>query len=137
MLLTCISEKGENCFAYLFTTRKIFEIVWREGLWYELVRNNVNDKILTVMRTMDHNVECCVMLEQHMSDAFMCNMGVTQGENLSPLLFAFYVNDIQEQLIGHNCSYFNFNNDLVNAFLELLMLMYEDDTIICVIVNQT
>ena len=65
-----------------------------------------------------------------MSDAFMCNMGVKQGKKLSPLLFPFLFNDIQEQLIEHNCSYLNFNDDLVNAYLKLLVLMYADDTIL-------
>ena len=29
---------------------------------------------------------------------FECNIGVRQGENLSPLLFALYLNDLQEFL---------------------------------------
>ena len=71
----------------------------REGLWYKLVKNNDNGKIFKAMRSMYHNVKCCVIVEQHMSDPVMCNIGVRQAENLSPLLLAFYVNDIQEQFI--------------------------------------
>ena len=84
VLLICSSGKKEKCFTYLLT--KIpFDMVWRD-LWYILVGNNVNGKIINVMRNMYHNVNSCVMVKQHMSDAFMCNMGVTQGENLSQLL---------------------------------------------------
>ncbi len=57
-------------------------------------------------------------------------MGVRQGENLSPLLFAFYVNDLQETLIEYNCNDLDFNDDLVNTYLRLLVIMYTDDTVI-------
>ncbi len=67
------------------------------------------------------------MVNQEISDTFMCNMGVRQGENLSPLLFAFYVNDLQEKLIEQNCNYLDFDNDLLNTYLSLLALMYADD----------
>ncbi len=84
-------------------------MVWREDLWFKLVKNNVQGKILNVIRNMYLNVKACVMTEQQMSETFSCNMGVRQGENLSPLLFAFYVNDLQETLIEYNC-----NNDITN-----------------------
>ena len=57
-------------------------------------------------------------------------MDVRQRANLSPLLFAIYVNDLQEKLIEHNCNYLNFNDDLVNTYLRLLVVMYADDTVI-------
>ena len=105
-------------------------MVWREGLWFKLVKNNVNGKILNVIRSMYSNVKSCVMVDQQFSETVTCNLGVRQGENLSPLLFAFYVNDLQEKCIECNCNYLNFNDDLVNAYLRLLVLMYADDTVI-------
>ncbi len=75
-------------------------------------------------------IKSCVMVDQNVSDTFSCNMGVRQGENLSPLLFAFYVSGLQDQLLEHNCNYLNFNDELVNAHLKLLVLMYADDMII-------
>ena len=30
------------------------------------------------------------------SDYFMCNIGVRQGDNLSPVLFALFINDFTE-----------------------------------------
>ncbi len=109
---------------------KAFDMVWREGLWWKLVRDNVNGKLLKVIHSMYSNIKSCVMVNQEMSDTFVCNVGVRQGENLSPLLFAFYVNDLQEKLIEHDGNYLDFDNDLLNAYLRILVLMYADDTVL-------
>ncbi len=39
----------------------------------------------------------CVVLHEELSGTFMCHADVTHGENLSPLLFAYYVNDTEEE----------------------------------------
>ena len=36
-----------------------------------------------------------------MSDYCSCNVGVRQGENLSPLLFAIYLNDFESYVSRH------------------------------------
>ncbi len=69
------------------------------------------------------------MVNQEMSDTFMCNMGVRQGENLSSLLFALYVSDIKEKLIEYNCKHLDFDDDLLNAYLRILVLMCADDSV--------
>ncbi len=40
------------------------------------------------------------------------------------------MNDTEEQLIEARCNYINFNDDLVNSYLKLLVLMYADDTLV-------
>ncbi len=55
---------------------------------------------------------------------------ISYGENLSPLLFAFYVNDLQEKLIEFNCNYLDFDNQFLNVYLKLLVLIYADDTVL-------
>lgn len=133
-LLKCVIDifnwKKEKLYCLFVDYKKAFDLVWREGLWYKLVKEKVDGKILNVIRSMYNNIKSCVMLEQQKSNTFICNMGVRQGENLSPLLFAFFVNDIESELIKHNCSYLNFKEDLLNNYLQLLVLMYADDTII-------
>ena len=39
------------------------------------------------------NAKYCVQQGTSVSDVFPCNIGVRQGDNLSPLLFALYLNE--------------------------------------------
>lgn len=55
--------------------KKAFDMVWREGLWYKLVKEKVNGKIFNVIRNMYDNIRSCVMLNQQTSDTFVCNAG--------------------------------------------------------------
>ncbi len=61
---------------------------------------------------------------------FIINKGVRQGENVSPLLFALFVNDIEDHLLTNGCSYINFDNETLDNYIKVLVLMYADDTIL-------
>ena len=73
-----------------------------------------------------------------MSNLFVCNMGVRQGENLSPLLFAIYLNDYEYFLSTHYsgldmCSAEirnKLSDDAIAVFFRWYVLLYEDDTIV-------
>ena len=69
---------------------------------------------------------------------FACNIGVREGKNLSPLLFAIYLNDfeyfVSRQYKGLNylsteiCTHLS--DDDIEVFLRLYVLLYADDTIV-------
>ena len=122
--------RKKKLFCLFVDYKKAFDLVWRDGLWFKLVKEKVNGKILDVIRNMYDNIRSCAMLNQETSENFLCNMGVRQGENLSPFLFAFYVNDIESKLLEYNCNFLDFGHDLIDSYLKLLVLMYADNTII-------
>ena len=47
---------------------------------------------------MYKNAKSQVSYKNNLSNSFPCQVGVRQGENLSPLLFAIYLNDFNEFL---------------------------------------
>ena len=68
------------------------------------------------------------------SEFFNCNIGVRQGENLSPFLFSLYINDLEEFLLNKNVvGIHSISNAIENELLvyfKLLVLFYADDCVI-------
>ena len=48
-----------------------------------------------------HHAKSFVRANGKMSEYFTCNVGIRQGENLSPLLFAMYLNDFESYVSRH------------------------------------
>ena len=88
-----------------FRTRKLFcayvdyerafDKINRIALWHKLIQSNISGKLLNVIKSMYANIKSCVSNGGMMSDFFSSGVGVRQGENLSPILFALFVNDLQ------------------------------------------
>ena len=67
------------------------------------------------------------------SESFQILQGVRQGENLSPFLFAWYVNDLEEYMINEGCKSVDMGldfDDRVMYYLKILITLYADDTVI-------
>ena len=78
------------------------------------------------------------MYKNTISDSFACNVGVCQKENLSPLLFAIYLNNFERfvsenykglDILSHEALNY-LSDDDVEMFLKLYVLLYADDTIV-------
>ena len=64
-----------------------------------MVKASVTGKLLNVIKSMFSKLKCCVKFDGHFSNFFTSNMGLMQGESLSILLYSFYVNDMEIELI--------------------------------------
>ena len=85
---------------------------------------------MNVIRNIYANVKSCVFVNGEKSPEFECLKGVRQGENLSPILFSLYVNDLEKFLLSKGSTFFNFKDMEINNFLKLLVILYADDTVI-------
>ena len=80
---------------------------------------------------MCNNIKSCIRNNNETSVFLLCQRGVRQGENLSPLLFAIYlVNDLESFLVssGSDGLTLEFNNERIQCVLKMLTLLYADDT---------
>lgn len=78
--------------------QQAFDTVWRNGLWQKMLNTKINGKCFNFIRNMYSNIKSRIITSEGESAFFPCETGVRQGENLSPLLFSIYLNDLQHYL---------------------------------------
>lgn len=111
---------------------KAFDKVWHTGLWIKLIRSGVGGRFLKVLMNMYQGISSCVSMN-NISSSFPICQGVRQGENLSPLLFALYVNDLEDFMKNSGCTHVDMGldfDDRVNDYIKMLLILYADDTVI-------
>ena len=133
-LLDIFSYKKKKLYCAFIDYKKAFDSVWRKGLWSKLLQEGINGKVLRVIVNMYNNIKSCVFLNSQKSELFTSCQGVRQGENLSPLLFSLYLNDLESYLTENGCTYLpvkvDDNEDDLTNYIQLLVLLYADDTIL-------
>ena len=119
--------------------KKAVDLIKRSDLWSKLIANGINGKVVTVIYNLYKEAKSCVKSNNSISDFFGCNVGVRQGENLSPLLFSIFLNDLESSLKNDGISGLKYiDNETikylsdgdVEIWLRLYVLLYADDTII-------
>ncbi len=74
--------------------RKAFDSVNRIALWHKLLSYNIDGKCFKIIHNMYDKAKSCVSSNNTISDYFTSHTGVRQGENLSPILFSLFLNDL-------------------------------------------
>ena len=96
--LKCLIDMYLRCNKALFCAfidyRKVFDSVDRCALWHKLLQYCIDGKMFKIIHNMYESAESCVRLGTKWSDHFYSNVGVRQGENLSPVLFSLFLNDL-------------------------------------------
>ena len=69
------------------------------------------------------NTEACVKINNILTEWFLVNCGVRQGDNLSPTLFSLFINDLANAIKSLNVG-IKVGNKLVN------ILLYADDMVL-------
>lgn len=138
LLIDFYKQMGIPLYCAFVDYRKAFDLIDRPALWQKLISEHVNGNIIRVIYNLYDQAKSCVKKGGKLSEFFRCNAGVRQGENLSPLLFAIYLNDFERFLKKH---YFGLTHvsiaikrelgdDDIELFVKLFALLYADDTIV-------
>ena len=146
MLIDLMKKRRKKLFCAFIDLKICFGSVWREGLWNKLNHMHLGRKMTNVIMSIYKNVKSCLRMYSHdatgelifnTSDLFNCLNGLREGENLSPILFSIYVNDLKTFLEEHNCQGVDINcmNDIqfdqnILYFFKMFILMYADDTVL-------
>jgi hypothetical protein len=133
--LNCLIEsaqnRGKRLYCGFVDYRKASDTVDRTAPWQKLLKLGIKGKVLTVIQNMYQKAKSCIRSRGQLSDTFPCKIGVRQGENLSPLLFSIFLNDLADH-IGDTAKgvRVELSQDKVDVYIELFVLLYADDTIL-------
>jgi len=119
----CFNE-NKKLFCAFVDFKKAFDFVVRDILWFKLIKYGVRGNILSVIKSMYNNISSKVKCQNTLSESFTCNLGVRQGECLSPFLFSLFLNDIEETFLAKGVEGIEIGD------LKLLLLLYADDIIL-------
>jgi hypothetical protein len=137
-LIEMYLKKQKRIYGCFVDYQKAFDSVDRTTLWRKLLESGIKGKIFTVIYNLYKQAKSCVSLGGHLSSFFSCKTGVRQGENLSPLLFAIFLRDLEDFLSNYYCGLKDASKtisdvlgdeDIVNL-IKLYILLYADDTIL-------
>ena len=95
-----------------------------------MLQNSINGKLFQVIFNLYQNIKSCITLDNSNSAFFESFIGLRQGENLSPVLFAIFLNDLEAFLESNFNSGIEIecNTDEIYVLTRLVVLLYADDT---------
>ena len=137
-IIDLYKQCGKRLYVAFVDFKKAFDLIKRTALWQKMIAENINGNFIRVIFNLYEQAKSCVKKGGKLSQFFVCNAGVRQGENLSPFLFAIYLNDFNRFVAGYydGLSYLSnainkeLSDDDVEFFVKLFILLYADDTII-------
>ena len=135
-LIDLFFNSRKRLFVAFVDYRKAFDSVWRCGLWSKLISQNINGKMFKTITNLYSQIKSCVIdrCTGERSDFFGSFSGVRQGENLSPILFSLFINDLESFLKEKGCKPLDIpigrEGQMLSMYLELFVLLYADDTIL-------
>ena len=97
-LITYCINNNERLYCAFVDFTKAFDFVVRDILWFKSIKLGVRGKMMNIIKSIYSSVKSRVKHDNTLSEPFTCNIGVWQGECLSPFLFAMYVNDLEAYL---------------------------------------
>ena len=139
-ILDLYLAKKKRLYCCYVDYKKAFDLLDRVKLWQKLLSNNINGKFFLMIFNLYNGAKSCVCSSNRYetSDFFNCNIGVRQGENLSPILFSLFLNDLESFLstrcqrlhVLHQCLHDTCTEEELAGLINMFMLLYADDTVL-------
>ena len=103
---------------------KAFDSISRVGLWYKLIHAGINGKLFRTIRSLYNDVSLRVKCLTSLTDVFSCDIGLLQGEIMSPILFSLFLNDVEMQRSKGG------NEGITIDQSSIYLLLFADDAVI-------
>ncbi len=116
-------HKKKKLFTCFIDFRKAFDSVWRDALFYKLLKANVGGMFGKLIQNIYAHSSVQIKLKDGLTDAFQDTLGVKQGCVLSPTLFKLFINDLPS-IFTDECEPVTLYDKKVSS------LMFADDVVL-------
>ena len=122
-----LHKKKKNLYACFVDFSKAFDTVWRSALLYKINKKGIGGNFLKLLNNMYTNTFYSCKKDNQISEAFLANRGVKQGDNLSPTLFNIFIDDFVEYFANENTDAAHIDSMPINQmfFADDLVLVSE------------
>ena len=100
-LIDLYTKNDKKVYACFVDFQKAYDTIWRNGLFYKLMKYGFSHKIVFLLKSKYDRVASAVKVKSGLTATFTPLVGVRQGCNLSPTLFNIVVNDIVSFICFH------------------------------------
>ena len=116
-----IKRNKQQLFICFVDLKKAFDTVWHTGLLHKLQEAGINGQFYQLLKSMYSQITYRLKVKDGLTAPEPSNIGVRQGDVLSPILFNIYLNDLVGKLENDESNLTKLNNETVPV------LMYADD----------
>ena len=104
-IVNCLKDIAKSQKKKLYCTlvdcKQAFDRVWRDCLWANFYSFRMNRKCLNVIKSIYENSKSRIITAEGPSAFLSCNIEFRQGDNVYPLLFTVFLNDLEQYLEQH------------------------------------
>ena len=123
-VISKVLSRKKKLYCCFVDYRKAFDSANRYKLLFKLARSGITGKLYGIIISMYESLKSSVKFQCQFSQFFDCNIGLMQGEAMSPFLFSMYINYFENELIKDLCE------PIYLQDISLFLLMYADDTVL-------
>ena len=114
------TNQGKKIFTCFVDFSKAFDSVWRNGLFYKLIKYGADNSWVKLIKNMYEKTKQCIKINNTKSREFKTYKGVRQGCILSPKLFNIFINDIPS-IFDDKCNPISLGPEKLNCQCMLMI----------------
>ena len=88
--------------------------------------NGIRGKMYKAVKSMYEVVKARVRVGDDLTEAFMCSLGLKQGDSWSPILFSLLINELANEIVLKGKHGITLSPDI----LQILIMLFADDVVL-------